>query len=383
MKTFDVYPLYPIHITYGKGSYVYDENDQPFLDFYGGHAVISVGHGHPHYIQRLKDQLDQIGFYSNSVQNKMQDHLAEKLGQVSNYEDYQLFLINSGAEANENALKLASFHTGKSKIIAFKKGFHGRTAAAVNITDNPAIIAPINKGFPCTLLDFCDTEALRSELKKGDVAAIIIEGIQGIAGIYQPSSEFLLEIQDLAKKYECVFILDEIQSGYGRTGRFFAHQAIPDLRPDLITVAKGMANGFPMGGVLISNYFTPKYGLLGTTFGGNHLGCAAALAVLEIIVEENLIENAKNIGNYLLAKLGHLEGVVEVRGSGLMIGIELPFNTKELRSKLLFEHHLFVGSSSDPNTIRLLPPLNINQTEADLCIERFKMAIGILDRSTV
>lgn len=382
MKTFDVYPLYPIHITHGKGSYVYDEDDQEYLDFYGGHAVISVGHGHPHYKQRLKQQLDKIGFYSNSVQNKLQDQLATMLGEISDYESYQLFLINSGAEANENALKLASFHTGKSKIIAFKKGFHGRTAAAVNITDNPGIIAPINKGFPCTLLEFGDIDALHSELKKGDVAAIIIEGIQGIAGIYQPSSSFLLEIQELAKRYQTIFILDEIQSGYGRSGHFFAHQRVPDLRPDLITVAKGMGNGFPIGGVLISPSFTPKYGLLGTTFGGNHLGCAAALAVLEIIVEEKLIDNSRQLGDYLLTKLRDLEGIVEVRGSGLMIGIELPYNTKELRSSLLFNHHLFVGSSSNPNTIRLLPPLNINQNEADLCLERLKSAIKNLNQQS-
>jgi acetylornithine aminotransferase len=376
MKTFDVYPLYPIHITRGKGSYVYDDHDQAYLDFYGGHAVISVGHGHPHYIQRIKDQLDKIGFYSNSVENRLQDQLADMLGKASNYEDYQLFLINSGAEANENALKLASFHTGKSKIIAFKKGFHGRTAAAVNITDNPGIIAPINRGFPCTLLEFGDIQTLHSELRNGDVAAIIIEGIQGIAGIHQPSSPFLLEIRELAKKYQAVFILDEIQSGYGRSGHFFAHQVVPDLKPDLITVAKGMGNGFPIGGVLISPSFTPTYGLLGTTFGGNHLGCAAAIAVLEIIMQEKLIDNANQLGHYLRSKLSDMEGIVEVRGSGLMIGIEFPFNTRELRSKLLFEHHLFVGSSSDPNTIRLLPPLNISQTEADLCLERFKLAIS-------
>jgi len=375
MKTFDVYPLYPINITHGKGSYVYDENETPYLDFYGGHAVISVGHGHPHYIRRLKDQLDNLVFYSNSVENKLQDHLAELLGKISSYEKYRLFLINSGAEANENALKLASFHTGRSKIISFKKGFHGRTSAAVNITDNPSIIAPINRGFPCTLLQFGDSEALETELKKGDVAAIIIEGIQGIAGIYEPSSKFLLEIQDLANKYGSVLILDEIQSGYGRSGYFFAHQKIKGLTPDIITVAKGMGNGFPIGGVLIAPHFEARYGLLGTTFGGNHLACAAAIAVLEIINGEKLIENAKSIGTYLIDQLKSISVIQEVRGSGLMIGIEMPGNIKELRSKLLFDHQLFTGSSANPNTIRLLPPLNINRQEADLCLQRFKRAI--------
>lgn len=376
MKTFDVYPLYPINITHGKGCYVYDDKNNTYLDFYGGHAVISVGHCHPHYNDRLKKQLDRLGFYSNSVQNHLQDHLAELLGKTCRYEDYQLFLINSGAEANENALKLASFHTGRSKIISFKKGFHGRTSAAVNITDNPSIIAPINRGFPCTILEFGDVEAVQTQLEKGDVAAIIIEGIQGIAGIYEPKKEFLLELQILAKKYNSVLILDEIQSGYGRSGQFFAHQKIPGLKPDLITVAKGMGNGFPIGGVLIAPHFEAKYGLLGTTFGGNHLACAAAIAVLEIISQEKLIENAKMIGDYLLENLKCISGIKEVRGSGLMIGIEMPGNVKELRSKLLFDHQLFTGSSSHPNTIRLLPPLNIGRQEADLCLDKLEKAIN-------
>lgn len=376
MKTFDVYPLYPINITHGKGCYVYDDKNNTYLDFYGGHAVISVGHCHPHYNDRLKKQLDRLGFYSNSVQNHLQDHLAELLGKTCRYEDYQLFLINSGAEANENALKLASFHTGRSKIISFKKGFHGRTSAAVNITDNPSIIAPINRGFPCTILEFGDVEAVQTQLEKGDVAAIIIEGIQGIAGIYEPKKEFLLELQFLAKKYNSVLILDEIQSGYGRSGQFFAHQKIPGLKPDLITVAKGMGNGFPIGGVLIAPHFEAKYGLLGTTFGGNHLACAAAIAVLEIISQEKLIENAKMIGDYLLENLKCISGIKEVRGSGLMIGIEMPGNVKELRSKLLFDHQLFTGSSSHPNTIRLLPPLNIGRQEADLCLDKLEKAIN-------
>lgn len=376
MKTFDVYPLYPLNIVKGKGSYVYDDQGNSYLDFYGGHAVISVGHGHPHYVRTLKDQLDKIGFYSNSVQNKLQDRLAELLGLTCGYEDYRLFLINSGAEANENALKLASFHTGRSRIISFKKAFHGRTSAAVNITDNPSIVAPINRGFPSVFLDFGDLTSVEKELAGGDVAAIIIEGIQGIAGIYQPSAGFLLQLQELANKYKVSLILDEIQSGYGRTGHFFAHQAIPGLKPDLITVAKGMGNGFPMGGVLIAPPYQAKYGLLGTTFGGNHLACAAGIAVLEIMNEEKLIDNARELGTYLISELKSNPRIREVRGEGLMIGIEMPFDTKALRSRLLFDHRLFVGSSSDPNTIRLLPPLTINRSDAGLCLEKLTTAIN-------
>jgi acetylornithine aminotransferase len=376
MKTFDVYPLYPINIVKGKGSKVYDDQGTEYLDFYGGHAVISIGHSHPHYLQAIQDQIKKIGFYSNSVENKLQERLAELLGRISGYEDYQLFLINSGAEANENALKLASFYTGKSKIIAFKKAFHGRTSAAVNITDNDSIIAPINRGFPRELVEMGDLITLEKLLKSGDVAAIIIEGIQGIAGIYQPPEQFLLQLQDLAKQYQALLILDEIQSGYGRSGHFFAHQAVAGLRPDLITVAKGMGNGFPIGGVLISPEIKAKYGLLGTTFGGNHLACAAALAVLEVIEEENLIAQAGEIGQYLMQALKKFSAIKEVRGMGLLIGIELPFNVKELRNKLLFEHQLFVGSASQPNTIRLLPPLNITRADAEACVEKLSVALN-------
>lgn len=375
MKTFDVYPLYPINITHGKGAYVFDKKNTSYLDFYGGHAVISVGHSHPHYVQKLKDQLDKIGFYSNSVENDLQVQLAGLLGKACEYDDYQLFLINSGAEANENALKLASFHTGRSKIISFKKGFHGRTSAAVNITDNPSLIAPINKGFPVTILQLDDLDALEAELKREDVAAIVIEGIQGIAGIYEPTSGFLLKIQEMARRYGTILILDEIQSGYGRSGNFFAHQRIDGLKPDLITVAKGMGNGFPIGGVLIAPHFEAKHGLLGTTFGGNHLACAAGIAVLEIMEEENLVANALSLGAYLIDNLKRIPGIKEVRGSGLMVGIEMPDNIKALRSKLLFEHQLFTGSASNPNTIRLLPPLNVHQREVDLCLERLESAI--------
>ncbi len=378
MKTFDVYPLYPVNIVRGSGSYVFDDQQNKYLDFYGGHAVIAVGHGHPHYVQTLKDQLDKIGFYSNSVENKLQDHLAELLGTTCGYEDYHLFLINSGAEANENALKLASFHTGRSKIISFKKGFHGRTSATVNITDNASIIAPINRGFPCEIIEFGDLQEVEKQLAGDDVAAIVIEGIQGIGGIHQPSAEFVLQLQDLAHYYNTSLIFDEIQSGYGRSGHFFAHQAIPGLKPDLITVAKGMGNGFPLGGVLISPKYQAKHGLLGTTFGGNHLACAAGIAVLEIINQENLVSNAREMGNFLISELKAIPGIVEIRGSGLMIGIEMPFNTKDLRSQLLFKHRLFVGSSSDPNTMRLLPPLNISKEEASLCLQRLKAAINEL-----
>lgn len=376
MKAFDVYPLYPINIVRGSGSKVFDDEGNEYLDFYGGHAVISIGHSHPHYIQAITDQVNKIGFYSNSVQNRLQDRLANLLGLTSGYDDYQLFLINSGAEANENALKLASFHTGKSKIISFKKGFHGRTSAAVNITDNDSIIAPINRGFDRELLEIGDIRGAEESLKKGDVAAIIIEGIQGIAGIYQPNAQFMLELQSLANRHKALLILDEIQSGYGRSGHFFAHQAITGIRPDIITVAKGMGNGFPIGGVIISPRIEAKHGLLGTTFGGNHLACAAALAVLEVMNKERLVKNAAQVGKHLIRELKKIKAIKEVRGSGLLIGIELPYPIKELRSKLLFEHHLFVGSASQPNTIRLLPPLNIDISDADACIEKITLALN-------
>lgn len=376
MKAFDVYPLYPLNIVRGLGAKVFDDEDNEYLDFYGGHAVISIGHSHPHYIKAITEQIHKIGFYSNSVQNRLQERLANLLGLTSGYDDYQLFLINSGAEANENALKLASFHTGKSKIISFKKGFHGRTSAAVNITDNDSIIAPINRGFDRDLLDIGDIKGVEESLKKGDVAAIIIEGIQGIAGIYQPNAPFMLELQALAQRHKALLILDEIQSGYGRSGHFFAHQAIVGLRPDMVTVAKGMGNGFPIGGVIISPRIEAKFGLLGTTFGGNHLACAAALAVLEVINKERLLANAAQVGHYLMRGLKKIKEIKEVRGSGLLIGIEFPYPIKELRSTLLFKHQLFVGSASQPNTIRLLPPLNINISDADACIEKLTAALN-------
>jgi len=375
MKTFDVYPLFPINIIKGKGAYVFDDKGNEYLDFYGGHAVISIGHSHPTYTGAIKDQVDKLGFYSNSVENRLQEQLALQLGETSGYTDYDLFLVNSGAEANENALKLASFHTGRSKVLAFKKGFHGRTSAAVNVTDNEGIIAPINRGFERQLLEIGDISGVEKALQKGDVAAIIIEGIQGIAGIYQPSAEFLTELQRLSKQYGTVLVLDEIQSGYARSGHFFAHQFVGDLRPDLITMAKGMGNGFPIGGLLVAPHFEAKYGLLGTTFGGNHLACAAANAVLEVINDEELVQNARTLGHRLIEGLKEIAGVREVRGEGLMIGVEFDYPVKELRQKLLFEQKLFVGSASEPNTIRLLPPLNITVDESDLCLKRIKESI--------
>lgn len=374
MKLFNVYPLFDLEITKGKGSYVWDENGKKYLDFYGGHAVISIGHSHPHFVKSINQQLEKLAFYSNSVQNSLQDKLAKKLGELSNCEDYNLFFVNSGAEANENALKLASFQTGKTKILAFKKAFHGRTSAAVNITDNPKIQAPINTLFEKEFHDLNDLESVTVSLAKGDVCAVIIEGIQGISGIHIPEPQFLEELARLCKKHNAVLILDEIQSGYGRSGEFFAFQ-YANIEPDIITMAKGMGNGFPIGGLLIHPRFEAKYGLLGTTFGGNHLACVAGLAVLETIENEVLLENSKMIGAYLIQQLQNIEGIKEVRGKGLMIGIEFNFPIKELRKELLFKEHIFTGSSSNPNVLRLLPPLNITKNEAFVFIEKLKLVL--------
>ncbi|MFN7117363.1 MAG: aspartate aminotransferase family protein [Saprospiraceae bacterium] len=374
MKLFDVYPLYDINPVKGKGCYVYDEQGTAYLDLYGGHAVISIGHGHPHYIKRVTEQLEALPFYSNSVQNRVQEALAEKLGMISGCNDYHLFLINSGAEANENALKLASFYNNRTKVIAFTKAFHGRTSAAVNITDNENIKAPINKRYEAEFHAWNDLESVRKSLAKEDVSAVIIEGIQGVGGIYVPDVIFLKELEILCNEYNTVLILDEIQSGYGRSGQFFAFQ-YADIQPDLITVAKGMGNGFPIGGVLIHPKFQAKHGLLGTTFGGNHLACAAGLAVLEVMESENLIKNAANIGSYLLEQLNNFDGVQEVRGRGLMIGVEFDFPTGDLRKKLLFDEHVFVGSASNANVIRLLPPLSLSKAEADLFLEKLNKAL--------
>ncbi len=373
MNLFDVYPLFDIEIVSGKGCYTYDDKGQEYLDLYGGHAVISVGHTHPYYTQKLIEQAQKLIFYSNSVKNGLQVRLAEKLGKMSGYDDYSLFLINSGAEANENALKLASFATGKKKVIAFRKSFHGRTSAAVKVTNNPKIVAPINDTFEVAFLALNDIDAVKSEMEKGDVCAVIIEGIQGVGGIQVPTVDFMQQLSCLCKQNGVVLILDEVQSGYGRSGKFFAHQ-YAGIRPDLITMAKGMGNGFPIGGVLISPAFKPVYGMLGTTFGGNHLGCTAATAVLDIMEKENLVENAATIGAYLMKELKNFSQIKDLRGQGLMIGMEFDEPVKELRQRLLYDYKVFTGAAGT-NVIRLLPPLVLTKTDADKFLERFEKAL--------
>lgn len=370
MKLFDVYPLFDIGIVSGKGCYTYDSQGTEYLDLYGGHAVISIGHSHPYYVSRITEQAQKLVFYSNSVVNPLQQQLADKLGSLSGYDDYALFLINSGAEANENALKLASFHTGKKKVIAFAHSFHGRTSAAVKVTDNPRIVAPINDTFEVAFLPLNDMERVEREMAGGDVCAVIIEGIQGVGGIQIPDPQFLRDLREACTRHHVVLILDEVQSGYGRTGKFFAHQHA-GIRPDLITVAKGMGNGFPIGGVLISPQFTPVYGMLGTTFGGNHLACTAACAVLDVMRDEHLIDNAARVGQYLIDRLREIPQIKEVRGKGLMIGLEFDHPVKELRQKLLFEQHVFTGASGT-HVIRLLPPLSLSQEQADCFIGKLK-----------
>ena len=380
MKLFDVYPLFDINIVKGKGCNVWDDKGQEYLDLYGGHAVISIGHCHPHYVEMMTQQLNMLGFYSNSVVNKLQQLLAERLGKACGYDDYQLFLINSGAEANENALKLASFTNGRKRVLSAVKAFHGRTSLAVEVTNNPKIIAPINDGGHVTYLPLNELEAWETELAKGDVCACIIECIQGVGGIRMASKEFAQGLQALCKKYGAILICDEIQCGYGRSGKFFAHQWL-DIRPDIITCAKGIGNGFPMGAVLISPDFKPEYGQLGTTFGGNHLACTAALAVLDVIEKENLVENAREVGDYLLDKLKELQQtekhIVDVRGRGLMIGIELDIPHKDVRSHLLFTDHIFTGCAST-NILRLLPPLCFSKEMADTFIERLKHILSTI-----
>ena len=377
MKLFDVYPLFDVNIVKGKGCKVWDDKGQEYLDLYGGHAVISIGHSHPHYIEKVSEQVSQLGFYSNSVINKLQVELAERLGKISGYDDYQLFLINSGAEANENALKLASFTNGRTRVLSCEKAFHGRTSLAVEVTNNPKIIAPINDNGHVTYLPMNDLAAWETELAKGDVCAVIMECIQGVGGIKLATPEFAQGLSAACKKYGSILICDEIQCGYGRSGKFFAHQWL-GIKPDIITVAKGIANGFPMGGVLISPEFKPVYGQLGTTFGGNHLACAAALAVLDVFEQEHLVENAHEVGEYLIAQLKELQKtekhIVDVRGRGLMIGIDLDIPHKDVRQPLIYQEHCFTGCAGT-NILRLLPPLCLTKTEADLFIEKLKKTL--------
>ena len=385
MKLFDVYPLFDVNIVKGEGCKVWDDKGQEYLDLYGGHAVISIGHSHPHYIKKVTEQLQKLGFYSNSVVNKLQAELAERLGRISDYDYYQLFLINSGAEANENALKLASFTNGRTRVLSAEKAFHGRTSLAVEVTNNPKIIAPINANGHVTYLPLNDLPAWEQELQKGDVCAVILECIQGVGGIKLATKEFAQGLQKLCREHNTVLICDEIQCGYGRSGKFFAHQWL-GIRPDIITVAKGIANGFPMGGVLISPDFQPVYGQLGTTFGGNHLACAAALAVLDVFEEENLVENARIVGDYLMEGIRSVccdaiatdtdsdtgtPHITDVRGRGLMIGIDLNVPHKEVRQPLIYQEHCFTGCAGT-NILRLLPPLCLTKQDADQFIEKLK-----------
>ncbi len=371
MKLFDVYPLQPIELVYGKGTHVFDRSGIEYLDLYGGHAVISIGHNHPRFNERITNQLKKLPYYSNSVVNSLQEQLASELGEQSGYTDHSLFLCNSGAEANDNALKIASFHTGKTRLVAFHNSFHGRTSRTLSVTDNPKYRSPMDEFSNVAMLDFGDTEAVQHELSKGNVAAVIIEGIQGVGGINVPTNSFLKELRKLCTSYDTVLILDEVQSGYGRTGKFFAHQN-SGIEADLVTIAKGMGNGFPIGGVLISPKVEASYGMLGTTFGGNHLACAAGLAVLEVIKEEDLIPHASRLGNQWMDALLSLSGVRSVRGKGLMIGIELDRPIKDIRKKLLEKHHILTGVASNPNVIRLLPPLSLQESEAERFVDCFE-----------
>ncbi|NAS31375.1 aminotransferase class III-fold pyridoxal phosphate-dependent enzyme [Flavobacteriaceae bacterium R38] len=371
MNLFDVYPLYDVTPVKGSDVWVYDKNETQYLDLYGGHAVISIGHSHPEYVTKVSTQLQHLGFYSNAVQNPLQQTLAKKLGELSNCNNYQLFLCNSGAEANENALKLASFKTGKSRVIAFKNGFHGRTSAAVAATDNQAIIAPINKQQEVTLINLNDQQTLEKELAKGDVCAVIIEFIQGVGGLDEASTDFYQSLYTLCKKYQTLLIADEVQSGFGRTGDFFAFQKY-GITPDIISVAKGMGNGFPVGGILIHPDIIPKYGMLGTTFGGNHLACSATLAVLEVMQKEQLMDNAKKISSYFMEKVSEIPQVKKIKGRGLMLGLEFDFEVAELRKKMIYEKHIFTGGSSNKKLIRILPPLTVQKKHIDQFIQALK-----------
>ena len=373
MKPFDVFPLYDVEIVRGSGCNVWDADGNEYLDLYGGHAVISIGHCHPHYIECVTRQLNLLGFYSNSVQNHLQTEFAERLGKACGYEDYSLFMVNSGAEANENAMKLASFHNGRSRILAAGGAFHGRTSLAVEATDNPKINAPVNANNHVTFLPLNDTEAFVSEIAKGDVCAVIVECIQGVGGIHLATKEFMHALRKACDEYNTVLICDEVQCGYGRSGKFFAHQHL-DVKPDLITVAKGIACGFPMGGLLISPKFKPVYGMLGTTFGGNHLACAAALAVLDVIENENLVSNASEVGAHLMKRFEEIDEIKDIRGEGLMIGLEFAKPVKELRKDLIFEQRVFTGGAGT-NILRLLPPLTLSMAQADDFVGRLKNAL--------
>lgn len=375
MNLFDVYPLYDITPVKGEGAFVFDEDDNKYLDLYGGHAVISIGHSHPEYVKAVTEQVQNLGFYSNSVKNPLQKELAGKLERVSGVKDYSLFLCNSGAEANENALKVASFHTGKDRVIYFEKAFHGRTSGVVAVTDNENIKAPFNKNHNATKLAFEDLKGLENELKKGDVAAVILEVIQGVGGLDEASTNFYQKTAQFCKKHEAVLIADEVQSGYGRTGDFFAFQK-HEIRPDIISVAKGMGNGFPIGGILINKAIEAKSGMLGTTFGGNHLACAAGISVLEVVEKENLLGNAAELSEYIKEKAAEIPQIKKVKGRGLMIGLEFDFEIAELRKKLLFDHHIFTGAAANKNLLRILPPLNIKKEHFDEFFKSLKKALN-------
>lgn len=378
MSLFNVYPIYNITPIKAFGAKVWDDKNQEYLDFYGGHGVISVGHSHPNYVKAIQSQVEKIGFYSNSIQNPLQEAFAKKLGEQSAYPDYSVFLCNSGAEANENALKLASFHNKKSKVIAFHKSFHGRTSAAVAVTDNASIIAPINANHEVLFLPLNDMELVKKAVSENEISAIIIEGIQGVGGLDEGTSEFFQGLEEICNANDIILILDEIQSGYGRSGKFFAHQH-HNIKPDIITMAKGMGNGFPIGGLLISPKFTASFGLLGTTFGGNHLACASALAVLEIIEEESVLENVKNQSNYFIEVVSKIPQVKKIKGKGLMLGLEFDFDVTELRKKLVYEQFIFTGNASQKNLLRILPPLLITETEIDRFVIGLKNALQSLN----
>ncbi|MBE0422599.1 MAG: aminotransferase class III-fold pyridoxal phosphate-dependent enzyme [Lutibacter sp.] len=375
MELFDVYPLYNVTPVKAEGVYVWDENDTKYLDFYGGHGVISIGHSHPDYVKSLSEQLTKIGFYSNSIVNPLQQELAHKLGKLSGCENYNLFLCNSGAEANENALKMASFETGKSRIISFKNAFHGRTSAAVAVTDNASINAPLNLRQAVTFLPLNDIELVIREIGKGDVAAVIIEGIQGVGGLDEGTTEFFQEVQKECNENNVLLILDEVQSGYGRSGKFFAFQH-HHIQPDMITTAKGMGNGFPVGGVLIADKIKAKYGRLGTTFGGNHLACAAGIAVLDVMEKEKLTENVNEVYGYFLQETKTVPKIKKVKGKGLMLGVEFDFEVGDLRKKLIFDQHIFTGGSNNKNLLRILPPLNTKKEHVDIFINALKEILG-------